>query len=92
MSKYHILEKEGHKETITYPKTPGGCVGHYCCSCGETEERHTPKFIVQEEKGYSNLGYWFSNPYTVDLKEFTSLEEAREYKRSLELKEGIVRE
>lgn len=92
MTKYRILEKEG---TIHYAEEGG--YGDGFCAGGEY---YIPRFIVQElvvtrtpVMSPSHLGFTYHistlSKYK-DLKEFTSLEEAREYKKSLELKEGIV--
>lgn len=102
MSKYRILEKEGKIE-----KSGFSCIIHkdvysrhnidYICNdCLPVKEIYVPRFIVQESKQYddslcSKCKKIIHLKYN-DLKEFTSLEEARAYKRSLELKEGIVHE
>lgn len=57
---------------------------------------YTPRFIVQEisVNYHVFLREGGMIPYVMykDLKEFTSLEEARAFKIDLELEEGIVRE
>lgn len=67
----------------------------------DAHDKYVPRFIVQEQYGQDiDPGpHACSSPYIclcgagpewVDLKEFTSIEAARKYKRSLELKDGIV--
>lgn len=94
MTKYRILEKEGiyrSPQEIAREKGQRNYLVY-------TNQRvvYIPRFIVQEgtftEETYSS-DYETMIPTKfdyIDLKEFTSLKEAREYKRSLELKEGIV--
>lgn len=98
MSKYRILEKKGEYRNV--------CCGHgtglgvlFCDSliptCNNRDKRHISRYIVQEwESSVPQGGYVHIPDHDSykDLKEFTSLEEAREYKRDLELDEGIVRE
>jgi hypothetical protein len=76
MSKYRILEKEGTQNSHYQPNS------HICNGkCG----LYIPRFIVQGYGVPEGFGYTWT-----DLKEFTSLEEAREYKRSLELAGGGI--
>jgi len=88
MTKYRILEVEGE----IVPRT----CHPWCLS----EVEYVHKFIVQEieltyipntstDQKWDNSG--MREEYK-NLKEFTNLDAARAYKRSLELKEGIVHE
>lgn len=75
MSKYRILEKEGKIWSGSSWDNLGPCI--------------ISRFIVQEDRG----GYDQTNGYRelwTDFVECSSLEEAKGYKRSLELKDGIV--
>lgn len=77
MSKYRILERIG-----TYKSKD-------CHSWCGSEQTYIPRYIVQEEeicRGKYKIEIW------KDLKEFTSLSEARAYKNELELIQGRVRE
>lgn len=74
MTKYRILEKTGTR--WTGPSWNHGAGG----ACGPTVTRTIPRYIVQEA----------TFPGWKDLKEFTSLAEARKYKLELELVEGKV--
>lgn len=87
--KYRILEKEG----TTLIKCPGH-VQHYgsttlSCEnslCTLLQTTYIHRYIVQSTiiKGvHPHLS-------VTDIKEFSDLEEARKFKRSLELKDGIV--
>lgn len=49
------------------------------------------RFIVQVEK-YQQAGIMPPLPYWEDIEEFSSLDEAKAFKRELDLEEGIVRE
>lgn len=88
MKQYRILEKKG---TIKNPckHTASECNGlSRCC-----KEEYIPRFIIQETGGKPERepALWLGFAYQwFDIKEFTSIEEAREYKRNLELEEGIV--
>ena len=98
MTQYRILEKKGTQQEK--------CCGHrqhfdwvdctYCLTkdtCDNWYSAYIPRFIVQEFTGYEYpSGYVGNTPQYKDLKEFTSLDEARAYKRELKLEEGIVRE
>lgn len=86
MTKYRILEKEG---AYTSPKQIAKDKGQSDYnSYTDQLNVYIPRFIVQ----VYNSGFPENELHLEwkDLKEFTSLEEAREYKRKLELKEGIV--
>lgn len=86
MTKYRILEKEG---TYTGPLTKLANVFE------KDRPQYIPRFIVQKEIKEKIETVFRMGDYTIeygDLEEFSSLVEARGYKRSLELKEGIVRE
>lgn len=87
MTKYRILEKKGitRKGQCEPPCCGENSLWHMFSECTDT---YIPRFIVQEEP---KAPYSSKLIYT-DIKEFTSLEEARAYKRDLELDEGIVRE
>ncbi len=87
MTKYRILEKEGKEER---PKCYGWC-RHDNCDGFENYSIYIPRFIVQKEY-ITDLGWFCELPMWEDIKEFPSLNEARAFKRALELKEGIVRE
>jgi hypothetical protein len=76
MNKYRILEKEGKYVAKN----------EFCSNCSITKSEYVPRFIVQEFCEYIEARII----KTLDIKEFTSLDEARKFKRSLELKEGIV--
>lgn len=102
MSNYRILEKKGTYKPIGYFCGSCICPGIETCKnpniysvtgrVNREGQAYIPRFIVQEKEiifeddGSTPDWEW------QDLKEFTSLEEAREYKRDLELDEGIVRE
>lgn len=102
MNKYRIIEKKGEYKNVMYPPSSDGCVGHYCCSCGETVNEYIPRFIVQESENTAELlgGQMVGShimPVTCvfnsvfkDLKEFNNLEEAKAYKRDLDLEAGII--
>jgi hypothetical protein len=90
MSKYRILEKKGTREKI-----PEGVLRPAGKVAFPDGTYYIPRFIVQEESTSTNFfpsGKVSRIAGYKDLKEFTSLEEARAYKRELELEEGIVRE
>lgn len=88
MSKYRILEKKGHTDKkIKYDVIISP---HRVEKVGKEVEVYIPRFIVQ--KRFINYEIEAIAIIYKDLKEFTSLEEAREFKRDLDLEEGIVRE
>lgn len=82
MNRYRILEKSDY------------------CKCGATKRRHISKFIVQERYIYYSGGEdvgpemprtrFIEHRGYKNLKIFTSLYQAKNFKRSLELKDGIV--
>jgi len=94
MKNYRIIEKKGEIKTIQYPDSPNGCYGHYCCSCGEIEEVYIARYIVQQKlpTHYSGNGLVpIDNQYMYkDLKEFNNLNEAKKFKRDLDLETGII--
>lgn len=96
MSKYRILEKKGTYEVIPYICSKTMCCGpndckenHFYSIVGKTINKdgkyYIPRYIVQQ----LTLSQ-YCVPTFVDLKEFRHLEDAREYKRDLELEDGIV--
>lgn len=91
MSNYRILEKKGEREYNTCEHVIG-------CNREDTTIAYIPRFIVQKIrhgiKTYRHASgvYSFTVDSYIDVKELTSLEAAREYKYSLELNDGIVRE
>lgn len=93
MSKYRILEKEGQ---WIYPEIKNHN-GKSIIKNGNVR-KYIPRFILQEDVSELNIKMYlcgYCGPALKDyndLQEFTSLEEARKFKRSLELKKGIVRE
>jgi hypothetical protein len=81
MSKYRILEKKGTYESHSDIEV------HHVDGCRCSLE-YIPRFIVQKEiDHYSGISVHFTYE---DLKEFTSLAEAHQFKRDLELVDGIV--
>lgn len=95
-SKYRIVEFEGKTEEIDYSKN-----GKCSCLYPMHQQYHgiqkvyIPRFVVQKISytgGFGGIMWQLSTEEIKDLKEFTNIKEARAFKRSLELKEGIVRE
>lgn len=100
MSRYRILEKKGEHKTVTVLDRSGVGYGSpngevFDTSIGEYEKDvYIPRYIVQEHNNYHGFpegikGILYQSDYK-DLKEFNNLEEAKKYKRDLELEEGIV--
>jgi len=87
MTKYRIIEKKGeykpaHLWSGEYLKIHG--------APKEDQLIYFPRYIVQEII-YKGMYFWVLMLEELkDLKEFTNLEEARKFKRDLELEEGIV--
>lgn len=87
MNKYRIVEFEG--KVVHKPRNDG----RYHLE--DMPGVYIPRFVVQEISytgGFGGVIWQLSTEEIKDLKEFTNIDEARAYKRSLELKEGIVRE
>lgn len=89
---YRIIEKKGEwkEETINVR-----CYEHFGvryghgCYCKEIKQNiYTPKYIVQEYQ--DNKGNPLQTTYWKDLETFIDLDKAREYKREMQLEEGIV--
>jgi len=96
--KYRIIEKKGFIEKKEIIKIEETCSSHplgekcYLDVCKDkyqniNVETYIPRFIVQE-RDYIPLD--FQLYIYKDIKEFTSLEEARKFKRDLELEDGVV--
>jgi hypothetical protein len=81
MSKYRILEKLGTTVVLDHKCTYETCGEFPGC------DTYLPLYIVQEDKANKEEVLWAD---WKDVKEFTNLDEAKSYKRNLELIEGIV--
>lgn len=90
MSNYRIIEKTGtYTGKITQTLVHPGVVSHHCNNPSEYKyiKEYIHRYIIQSFNGvctYPNQDGW------KELKEFNILEEARAYKRDLELADGIV--
>lgn len=100
MLKYRILEKKGEYKKPSYLcPNPQECDPALCKqshimvlankTVNKNGDYYVPRFVVQENQRYfiRRVGY---RDNWVDLKEFSDLQLARDYKRELELIEGIV--
>ena len=95
MTKYRIVEKKGEyksaKEVYGERAITKECVDHafthMCAGCTK-KDIYVPRYFVQSH--IPNLNGLITVESWRDEKEFTDLTEARDYKRELELEEGIV--
>lgn len=102
MKKYRIIEKKGEYKEFSFVEEYS-CYDHfgvmvaYNCNCKNklvTKKEYTPKYTVQEIcKTCEIPGCLVYHKYMYmykDLKDFNDLDEARKYKRDLELDDGII--